>query len=274
MGSLGTLILVAGLAWIWPGAVAAHEEVTFELNPPRGDPVTLTAVLKTPRDHGPFANTALKKDELGFPAIVLLHGCAGVIPSSNVWAAKLEQWGYVVLLVDSFGPRGQKNLCAMGPAAPTDTRLLDAFAAKSYLAALPFVDATRIAVMGWSYGGSTAIDAVTGVAEAGQPDTDSFKAAVAFYPWCLETMPRLDAPLLILVGENDDWTPASRCREISLDDGIRNQPTLKVYAGATHAFDVMRPATLGQPDLHLEYDSTAADDAATQVEDFLRRHLQ
>lgn len=268
------MILVAGLAWIFPRSVAAHQEVSFELNPPHGDPVTLTAILKTPRDHGPFATAALKKDEPRFPAVVLLHGCAGVIPNSNVWAAKLERWGYVVLQVDSFGPRGQTNICASGPAAPTDTRVLDAYAAKSYLASLPYVDTKRIAVMGWSHGGTATLDAVGGVLDAGQPGPDPFKAAVAFYPWCPGSITRLEAPLLILIGEKDDWTPSRRCQEILLDSEIRHKLTLKVYSGAYHAFDVRRSATFGQQGHHLEFDSSATEDAATLVEDFLHQHLQ
>jgi dienelactone hydrolase len=268
------MILVVGLVWILPGAVAAHEEVSFEMNPPHGDPVMLTAILKTPRDHGPFAAAAPNQDERKFAAVVLLHGCAGVIPNSNVWASKLERWGYVVLQVDSFGPRGQTNICASGPAAPTDTRLLDAYAAKSYLAGLPFVDAKRIAVIGWSHGGSATLDLVAGVRDEGRPGFDPFKAAVAFYPWCLGSMTHLEAPLLILIGEKDDWTPSGRCQQILLDGETGHKLTLKVYVGAYHAFDVMRPATMGQKGLHLEYDASAAEDAATQLEDFLRQHLQ
>ena len=30
------------------------------------------------------------------------------------WASTLHQWGYVVLLVDSFTPRGQTNICNVG----------------------------------------------------------------------------------------------------------------------------------------------------------------
>lgn len=272
--SLGTMILVAGFAAILPSAVAAHQDVSFEMIPPLGDPVTLTAVLRVPRDDGPFATATPKEGEQPFAAVVLLHGCAGIIANSNVWAAKLELWGYVVLQMDSFGPRGQTNICASGPDAATDTRVLDAYAAKSYLARLPYVDAERIAVIGWSHGGSATLNAVGSVHNEGQPGPDPFKAAVAFYPWCLGSMIRLEAPLLILMGEKDDWTPSKRCREMPLDGESRHKVTLKVYSGAYHAFDVRRSTTLGQQGHHLEFDPAATLDAATQVENFLRKHLQ
>src|ERR1700752_2716973 len=41
------------------------------------------------------------------PAIVMLHTCAGVGLHLNLWAARLMREGYVVLKVDSFGPRGE-----------------------------------------------------------------------------------------------------------------------------------------------------------------------
>jgi len=272
--SFWTMILVAVFSWIYPGVIVAHQDVSFEMSPPGGDPVTLKAVLKVPRDDGPFATAAPKEGEQPFAAVVLLHGCAGIIPNSNVWSSKLEQWGYVVLQMDSFGPRGQKNICASGPDAPTDTRVLDAYAAKAYLASLPYVDAKRIALMGWSHGGSATLNAVGGVRKTDRPSPEPFKAAVAFYPWCFGSKTRLEAPLLILMGEKDDLTPSRRCREMPLDRESRHKATLKVYSGAYHAFDVRRPVTMGQKGHHLKYDPSATEDAATQVENFLRKHLQ
>ncbi|WP_445220466.1 dienelactone hydrolase family protein [Bradyrhizobium sp. Pa8] len=41
------------------------------------------------------------------------------------------------------------------------------------------------------------------------------RGAAAYYPYC---NPKLDAnidvPLLVLIGEDDDWTPAPLCREL------------------------------------------------------------
>ena len=53
----------------------------------------------------------LKPDGGGpFPAIVLLHDCSGLGPRSSGsparWAKELTGKGYVVILPDSFSPRG------------------------------------------------------------------------------------------------------------------------------------------------------------------------
>src|SRR5690348_6955805 len=70
-----------------------------------GDPVTipvqhiefsrepskpLLATLELPAGAGPF------------PAVIVLHGCNGIGIGSRTWAQRLHQWGYAVLLLDSF----------------------------------------------------------------------------------------------------------------------------------------------------------------------------
>jgi dienelactone hydrolase len=89
----------------------------------------------------------------------------------------------------------------------------DAFAAKSFLASQPFVDGGRIALMGWSHGGATTLFAVDDIYLAGIRSTP-FTAVIAFYPSCLAQMQRVNAPLPILIGEDDDWTAASACRNM------------------------------------------------------------
>ena len=49
-------------------------------------------------------------------------------------------------------------------------------------------------------------------------------------------------PLLILIGENDDWTPAEPCRKLAEAAKKAGYPvTIKVYPGAHHSFDSSNP---------------------------------
>src|SRR5512137_2854507 len=55
--------------------------------------------------------TLIKPDGAGpFPAIVIMHDCSGLGPRSSGapmrWAQELVPQGYVVLVPDSFSPRG------------------------------------------------------------------------------------------------------------------------------------------------------------------------
>src|SRR5262249_32250032 len=76
------------------GAQAA-ETVSFP-----GKDVTLNAILHRPAGAGPF------------PAVVALHGCAGLFgkdgglaPRHADWAERLAAEGFIVLFPDSFGSR-------------------------------------------------------------------------------------------------------------------------------------------------------------------------
>ena len=191
----------------------------------------------------------------------------------DVWSKWLVTWEYVVLQIDSFGPRGHPDgICGNISAVSVQDRVADAHAAKDYLAGLPFVDMDRIAVMGMSHGGWTTLAAVENTYLDDAVRTKPFKAAVALYPHCEPQLYRLDAPLLILIGDADDWTYSYRCEGMELRDPIGHAVTLKVYPGATHAFDADQPG--GEFYGHtIKFDPEATQDAAARVQTFLLKYL-
>ena len=73
----------------------------------------------------------------------------------------------------------------------------------------------------------------------GKPD---FKRAVAFYPACRvqSESPSFSArlPLLILMGDADDWTPAAPCGYLAKAAQARGEQVgIVLYPGAHHDFD-------------------------------------
>jgi dienelactone hydrolase len=230
-----------------------------------GPPIVLNGRLKKPAGDRPF------------PAIVLLHGCGGVQPKrDHLWAERLAGWGYVTLQVDSFGPRGIASVCTLGGREAAEIlakRVDDAYDAQHYLAGLPFVDRSRIAVMGWSHGAVTTLHGLYPKRD------DAFHVAVAIYPSCRQSLAELNAPLLILIGEKDDWTPAERCVAMMPAAGKSNfEVSLQVYPDAYHAFDSPgRPRTVSGSkgsSHHLEYNQAAEQDAIIRVREFLGKYLQ
>lgn len=191
-----------------------------------------------------------------FPAIVALHGCGGRRQASDdALGAEVTVLGWVLLAVDSFGPRNVAHRCAVDVGPPVD-RVMDAYGALEYLAGLPFVDASRVAVLGFSQGAMVALSAV----QLGGIETlfdRHFRAAVAYYPWCHEQ--NFSVPTLILIGELDDWTPAKACQDMMArrsDEGAAVR--LIVYPGAWHAFNFPRAAPVTAFGYRLEYDEAAA----------------
>jgi dienelactone hydrolase len=150
----GALAVWSLLAHPTPGA--AQEIVKFEASDPyASDKVLLRGELFKPEGAGPF------------PAVILMHGCGGWRPavrySLHNHADHLVKNGYVVLSLDSFGPRGYSGdeLCASNARlrAAIDYRTHDAFDALRYLQALSYVDPADIFLMGQSNGGSVAMQA-------------------------------------------------------------------------------------------------------------------
>jgi dienelactone hydrolase len=205
-----------------------------------------------------------------YPAVVVLHGCGGFSTHAAEIADRMGSWGYVALAVDSLGPRGMASRCGGGGLE----QAFDAYAALRYLSQLDFVDPARVAVIGNSMGGFSALYAVERDLAA-QYFKERFRAAVAYYPGCGIPAAMMTAPTLVLIGEADDWTPAERCRDLVTHARPDGAPiALTVYPGAYHAFDVaqLQPGVrvLGH---WLEYNEAAAEDAEVKTCTFLAANL-
>ncbi len=245
-------IVIAALLLISAAIPAFSADiVTFK----GSDDRAVTGRLTKPDGNGPF------------PALVLLHGSHGFDKHYDVWAERLASWGYVALQIDSIGP-GQKSSLNSVPSK----RAEDFCSAKLYLNGLPFVDNKRIGVMAWSQRGASALVAFC-ARNVALKQENPFRATVAFYPYCFKSLFRLDSPLLILIGEQDDWYPAALCKERIPSGKTRHEVILKVYPGAYHCFDAEGVDTnyMGH---RVQYDPAAAADAIAQVKTFLTKHLK
>src|SRR5712691_5687092 len=187
--------------------------------------VTLDGNLLLPDGQGPF------------PAVVLLHGCAGVTSTVGGWVDALLGWKYATFVVDSLTGRGFREVCTQYLALPSEARVPDGYSALHLLATHPRIDPARIALMGFSHGAATTIMAAEAFAARRHTRSDGprFRAFFAFYPRCLNAFQggRTAGPLRIHTGELDDWTPAWECVELAamLKRGA-NDVEATVYPGA------------------------------------------
>lgn len=226
------------------------------------------------------------------PAMVLLHGCGGNLDGRGRlaqrytdMAARLNTMGVHVLVTDSFTPRGETQICTR----KTEQRRInqlhrrrDALGALQWLAAQPGVDATRLGLLGWSNGGSTVLSATNlkhseVAASAVRPSL-----AVAYYPGCEAERARgyvPSSPLLMLLGEADDWTPAGPCTAMAAKVRQAPIPVWESYQGAHHGFDGTAPVRLRtdvpngvNPGLgvHVGADPAAREAAAKKMASFVR----
>ncbi len=257
LGALGGLVLTLGFGGC--GSSLVHFPSVYSASS-----VTLAGSLYRPQGPGPF------------PAMVLLHGCSGLLEYHLQWAAWARARGYVALVVDSFTPRGTRNVCGKGR-SPTYLEVgEDAFGALTYLRSLPFVDGERIGVMGWSYGGWAALRvAATSAVMESEPRGGGFRVSVAFYPNCTGFAYDTGIPVPMLLGSADDWTPPDTC-VAAAEALIQRGGTVewKVYSGVTHGFDEYRSGVTMYLGHTLKYDANATADAEKRIEAFLATHLR
>lgn len=274
------LITVAGLAVSGSGATAQN---TFDVvHFPSGNPQEIqnSSGDAQGKRGTPLWGHLSKPDGDGpHPAIVLLHGCGGILQSHLDWARHLNRAGYVTLVVDSFRPRSLISDCRgdSGSASPAG-RVLDAYGALAFLTTLAFVDPERIGLIGWSHGGITALDA-TNTTGIGSRFDKSFKAVAAIYPYCIVDR-TFAVPVIVLIGEADDWTPASECRKLEHYNKERQAGIeLVIYPGVYHAFDnpsvgdgFFIPGAPGQQHW-LQYDEKAHLDSKERLVAFFENAL-
>jgi dienelactone hydrolase len=265
-------LVAAAVAFSVPGplsASAAADPAIVQVEVKDGPrPATLGALLYRPAGEAPF------------PAVIFLHGCAGQGRRENVWAPELQGEGYLVLALDSFTARRINRVCGDPSLFASADRAADVFAAVRYLQSRPEVDRTRIGVIGWSHGGSTTLAAL---AQQPQHPGEPLAAAITFYPGCAGAAEWTDGPpLLMLLGQKDNWTLATRCIHLAnrMTAAGRTVQTM-VYPNAAHGFDdpglirpvVVRDARRGRG-ATMAYDPKAYADSRRQVREFLGQYLE
>ena len=118
-----------------------------------------------------------------YPVFMFLYGGPGSQQVLNSWGwtnyfwhQHLAQQGYIVACIDNRGTGGRgAEFKKMTYQQLGKYETIDQIEANQYLGSLPFVDANRIGIQGWSYGGYMSSLAITKGAEV-------FKMAIAVAP--------------------------------------------------------------------------------------------
>jgi dienelactone hydrolase len=155
-------------------------------------------------------------------------------------AGLLASWGYAALVVDSFSARNLKDVCGRNwpTQADAEGRVRDIDAALAWLGRQSFVDAKRLAYMGYSYGGGVAL-----LRALSAPS--SARAVILVYPDCALADPlgsklTVRQPTLFAMAALDDWTPVAHCKAVidRVAEG-RGLIETRIYEGAHHSFDAL-----------------------------------
>jgi len=228
--------------------------------------INLNATLFTPETNSPR------------PAVIILVGDDGLQQSHLNWGATLADWGYVSLVIDIFGSRGGKNFQdTLNIEMPEDTT-----SAVKYLRSLKSVDSDKIALLGFSLGGSRILSFFDRQSPSHIEDIN-FSAGVALYPNCAPGK-QFSAPLLILAGISDQMMTFNLCKRLSNEaDVMNNDVSAHFYPGVTHFFDnpdyrkdTISKKVAAAPPLWFQtnhYSEAAHKDALARVKSFLKARL-
>jgi dienelactone hydrolase len=217
--------------------VSEVERLGFPTHPAPGiKPVRVMAELHLPEER-----------QGRLPAMVLLTSSGGVQKHREHWyAAALNQAGIAALIIDSFRPRGISSTVS-------DQRLVsawemenDAFAALALLRHDERINPARIGVMGVSKGGIAALSSAIAVRKQWRKTGDMiFALHVGIVPGCTvqhRVAATTGRPILFLLAEKDDYTPAPLC--LAYAEKMRQagaEVTVKIYRGAHHGWEAIGP---------------------------------
>jgi dienelactone hydrolase len=213
----------------------------------------------------------VQKDTTPKPTIIFAHGCGGAHkPHPYVKSRMIADWGYNVVVVDSFSKRRAWDVCSDTTSITSAQRNTDLQNAAEWIQQQPWHKG-KIGIIGYSHGGSAVLHAV------GFRNSKNISAAVAFYPGCSSYIVMQDyrygyMPVQIHSGTGDQWTPAHRCRkEIH---GPDDQPfEFFAYDGAMHSFDMPGPSVMFQGHF-LAYDALATALAEGRTQEFFEKHIK
>lgn len=203
------------------------------------------------------------------PAVVACHGSMGWRGHHHEHMVRALEAGIAVFRIHSFDARQVQSVVEDQMSVTAAMLLTDAYRALQMLARHPMVDATRIGITGWSLGGTVSLYAAYEPLREALVGADGprFAAHLPIYPAAHvspETPRWSPAPIRVLHGEADDYTPVSFVRGL-VPAITRGGGTIEIltYPDAHHSFDSIEPLTFLPSAIRLGKRSiTLAEDGA------------
>lgn len=227
-----------------------------------------------------------KKASGPVPAVVIIHGSAGIDARGTFYRKALLDSGIAIFEVDF--KTGVFTSTLDRPRSEIFVPM--AFAALKELRKLPAIDPDRIGIMGFSLGGGINMrTAMEDYRKQWMGDDKGFVAHAAFYPVCRSFMKELEktqskltgAPIIIFYGTADAYGEGKAVPELKslLSKKYNLEITTVEYPGASHGFNLDAPP-LSYPDPgaingrgYMEWDAKAAKDSRVKVVAFLSQAL-
>lgn len=203
------------------------------------------------------------------PLVILCHAWRGRDDFICDKAREIAQWGYVGFVLDMYGKgilgKSKEENTALKRPFVENREMLQKRVVKAYEVArsLPYVDVSRIAVLGYGFGGICALD----LARSGADLKGAISVYGHFDPPPRSLIKQVKAKVLILHGYNDKIAPQDELERFESEMNAANVDwQAHIYSNTMHAF-----ATPGvnDPASGLAYNPVAASRSWIAIRNFL-----
>jgi dienelactone hydrolase len=177
------------------------------------------------------------------PLVILMHASGGIGSNVSMWVPYLNELGISTFVIDGFAGRGISSVSTNQSQLGRLNFIIDIYRALDLLAKHPRVDPNRIALMGFSRGGSAVLYASQSRFQTTWNKSGIKLAAyLPFYPDCstsfLEDTNVTAAPIRIFGGTDDDYNPIARCKDyVTRMKAAGADVQIIEYPNTHHAFD-------------------------------------
>ena len=230
-------------------AQVVKQEVAFE----SANPFSLSDIilnLNAQEKQTVFGQLSIPMDSLHpdkkYPLIIGVAGSLGWRKHHLEYMEMYQQNGFATFELNSFKSRDITSTVGSQDEVTIAAIILDAYRALEKLAEHPNIDTEKVSITGWSLGGGVSLFSGWMPVKNAITTSVSFASHLAFYPPCFinpENLAFTQAPIHILIGEKDNWTPATPCS--SLTQKLENKANigLTTYPDSHHSFDSETPVT-------------------------------
>jgi len=198
------------------------------------------------------------------PAVVVIQEWWGLVPHIEDLVARFAREGFVAIAPDLFHGKTTKSPDEAGKMVmelDVDRAVAEIKGAGAYLLQRPECTSKKYGVVGFCMGG--------GLAQHVATQDQNVGAAVSFYGGFKKVVTNwenLNAPLLLIYGENDQGVPPEKGRELTAKlQKMGKNVEVVIYPNATHAF-----FNDSRPEVH---NPDAAADAWRRTLELFRRSL-
>lgn len=186
------------------------------------------------------------------PAMVLMHGTAGVKEREFTHANEFIKMGVAAAIVYSFKSRGVTETFADAHEVPLTEMARDTMSAVEALSKDPRIDAKRIGLIGWSKGGGVAIKtALDRQASRLSKGPTRFALHIAMYPACEShhyALKTTAASLYMMLGERDEYDSPESCTDYAQKIKTAGGDVhVRVYKDARHGWDAVGSERIFNP---------------------------